>query len=136
MCIPGESDQLISGTVSHSRATEPQRVPALDAPEHPKTVLSVIRELEATVARSSELSSPVLDALRTWAGPAADGSTLTAAEVRTKLLAELVRTRDDLQRHGAQLASHDASIKALDEADAEVETKLDALGDLGAFLNE
>ncbi|GAA5875830.1 hypothetical protein JCM3774_006465 [Rhodotorula dairenensis] len=113
-----------------------KRVPALDAPDHPKSILSVVRELEATVARWSDLAAPVLDALRTWAGPAADGSSLSADQLRTKLVDMLVRTRDDLQRHGAALASHEQSLKNMVESDGDIETKLDALGDLGHFLSE
>lgn len=114
----------------------PQRVPLPDTPEDPKIILAFIRNLEEAVARSSASATPVLEALRSFVGTAADGAALPADQVRSRLLDTLVRIRDDVQRHEATLASHDQSIKSLVEAREETESKFEALEDLGNLLSE
>ena len=74
--------------------------------------------------------------MRSFVGTAADGSALAADQIRSKLLDTLVRMRDDLQRHGTTLASHDQSIKSLVKASEDTDSKFEALEGLANLLSE
>lgn len=119
-----------------SKDAPSQRVPSPNTREDPKIILAFIRNLEQSVARSSASAAPVLEAMRSFVGTAADGSALAADQIRSKLLDTLVRMRDDLQRHGTTLASHDQSIKSLVKASEDTDSKFEALEGLANLLSE
>ncbi|GAA5990455.1 hypothetical protein JCM10908_007380 [Rhodotorula pacifica] len=127
----------VKNEVAEIRKLFDERVPLLNAPEHPKTILELVTAIQKVVSHSTVLSSSALDVLRAFVGiTAVDGSPLPADQLRTQLQSMLQRIKDDLRMHGGKLASHEQSIAKLREYDDRVETKFDALGDLAKLLTD